>query len=256
MYACRIIWYNVDMLFSVINKIFKSIIKLLASIVGFLMFRLYLWVPVVIAIGFLIASAAIPFVFDDYTAYFVILIIAGTALSAVLCANKYFISPVRRIVRKPKPLVLPNPDRAARVRDDYPDGVRGALRDEPRAPASNPSRGFGSGGLRYYEDDDRGGPLPSRDSAKTDYCEPYRAKTDYTGRTDYPPDGAEGYHSYGDNYKARHTAPVERADKPAPSLFRTRKDPTLFIAQYEDRVEYYRKTASGDYLLVSVEDPA
>jgi len=48
-------------------------------------------------------------------------------------------------------------------------------------------------------------------------------------------------------------APTAEPTPEQPRYYRTRKDPTLYIAEYSDRLEFFRKMPEGGYLYIATE---
>ena len=91
----------------------------------------------------------------------------------------------------------------------------------------------------------------------------YVSATTVTTQNDVPPTEEQNENARNDGLDARadtdesatQTPTEQAAPAPAetPRFYRTRKDPSLFVAEYSDRLEFFRRAPDGTYSCVSVE---
>jgi hypothetical protein len=203
-------------------KCVKSVFKLMSKILGFLIVKLYLWIPLLFAGIFALCSAIVPFSFLKYLPHFIVIEASGLVLSMLLFVRKIF------GLKKPKesegqaPEQQP-PEKKETIYHYYQDG--------------SPEE--------YVSPQDIKRSFSQRRNAEW-FNAAYEVVPDIKPAPDIP--DLKSYNNpnlYSNNYDASHEPPAR--------LYRTRKDPSLFIAEYPDRLEYYRKTSNG-LVLVSVEE--
>ena len=154
-----------------------------ARVAAFLLAKLYLWIPAIYGLSFLIASFAVPFALGDYSKWITSGIVLCCVLSGLLVINRYILMPVQKSRAG-------RPERGAYIEP----------KPEP-APAAKPRH-------KKY--------LP-------------------------PPEPVGG---------DLQTAPQYAEESPA--FFRTRRDPTLYVAEYPDKLDFYRKV-NGQYVFLASE---
>jgi hypothetical protein len=210
-------------------KFTKFLLKQISKFLGLLIVKLYLWIPISFAVIFALCSALVPFSFAKYLSHFIVLVAGGTILSLLLLVRKLFGLKIKK--------------------------TPGAQADE--APPKEQAQQFE--GQQF---------APKRQFAQPQFSQPQSYREEYVGPDDikksFKRRNAEWFNvsyevvpelkhspnipdlkSYSNNYDV----PIEEPAK----LYRTRKDPSLFIAEYPDRLEFYRKTSNG-MILVSVEE--
>ncbi|HEY8424270.1 MAG TPA: hypothetical protein VIL23_05910 [Clostridia bacterium] len=250
-------------------KFIKFLVKTASKILGFLIVKLYLWIPISFAVIFAFASAAVPFSFLEYLPHFIVLVAGGTVLSMLLF--------VRKLVAPKKPQkAKDNPQETDKNVNILPSSQKKWLKSKEKNYAKNPIT------QSQFKEPVESMPRPRQADfyqEQWNQPEPYDYREQYVGPNDIKKSllqrrSAEWFNvayevipekdirvkapdipdlkSYTDNLKSCSNNYDVSFEEPA-KLYRTRKDPSLFIAEYPDRLEYYRKTSNG-LILVSVEE--
>lgn len=222
----------------------------MAKIIVFMIFKLYLWIPLLFAIIFTVCSAAGLFAFQKYMAHFVVLISCGVILSILLCIRRLF-NPKSKKTEKEK---------KQSEKQEHSKKRWSLFNRQPKSEITEQQEQvfYNSGNVSQsgYTDGKKQRERPNFDDMP--YVSPrdiekkrQKRNAEWFNTTyEVVPEIKETLNipdlrSYSNNYDVEVEQPAR--------LFRTRKDPSLFIAEYPDRLEYYRKTSSG-MVLVSVED--
>lgn len=236
------------MILRILWKVTKAVLEWIAKIIVFMIFKLYMWIPLLFAIVFTVCSAAGLFAFQRYMAHFVVLVSGGVILSILLCIRRLF-NPKSKSGKEKKQAETSKQEKKKWSIFKKHEKLEN---QEEQQVFSRPVNIRQSEHIDYKEQPKR----PDFDDM------PYISPSDIQQRRQKR--NAEWFNttyevvpeikqtlnipdlkSYSNNYDVQVEQPAR--------LFRTRKDPSLFIAEYPDRLEYYRKTSNG-MVLVSVED--
>ena len=236
------------MILRILWKITKVALEWIAKIIVFMIFKLYLWIPLLFAIIFTVCSAAGLFAFQKYMAHFVVLVSGGVILSILLCIRRLF-NPKRKNSEKEKKQ-SESPKSEKKQWSIFKKQQKPTTRDEEQVfnkPTTKQEHiGYNEQKTRPNFDDDMPYISPSDIQQRRQKRNAEWFNTTY----EVVPEIKQALNipdlkSYSNNYDVQVEQPAR--------LFRTRKDPSLFIAEYPDRLEYYRKTSNG-MVLISIED--
>lgn len=228
-------------------KSVKFVFKLISKVLGFLIVKLYLWIPLLFGGVFALCSALVPFSFLKYLPHFIVIEASGLVLSMLLLVRRLF---GLKKSKKPKDQVpVQAPAQKASFKREPIQNYYPPQDQQSYYPAQNPQVYSAQNQYDYQEE------YVSPKDIKRSFSQKRNAEwfnTTYEVVPDIKPSpnipdlkSYSNYNSYNNDYDA--------AVEPPARLYRTRKDPTLFIAEYPDRLEYYRKTSNG-LILVSVEE--
>ena len=234
------------MILRILWKITKAVLDWIAKVIVFMIFKLYLWIPLLFALVFTICSAAGLFAFQKYIPHLVVLMSSGTILSILLCIRKLFDPKAKKSEKEQKPKEQPQNKKSKRSL--FSKKAQPVYNDEPIYQSQpTPARA-------EYVDYKQQKIRPDFDDmpyvSPQDIQRKQRRNAEWFNTTyEVVPEIKQTLNipdlkSYSNNYDVEVEQPAR--------LFRTRKDPSLFIAEYPDRLEYYRKTSNG-MVLVSVE---
>lgn len=203
--------------------IVKSVAVSVGKMLYLLLFRLYLVIPTLYLICIWIASACVPFQMSAYSTYIIVGVVLATGISVLLILRRVLIPPVPR-KKKPKTTVVPTED----IDTGYEE-KKVLVRNLNHAQFVPPP-GYVPPPTPY---------APTYGVPPTDYptappqpafaqpaTEPLSQKPTYRGPA--APD-----------YYENHT------EFETPKYYRSRRDPSLYIAEYSDKLEFYRKTEDG-----------
>lgn len=230
-----------------ILKIILKIAQWLAKIAVFIIIKLFLWIPMIFAAIFALASAVVPFPFMQYFNYFWIIIGCGTVLALLLSFYRYFIYPVKKRERAKSKKDLSQNDKE--IDKDKPNSKKAKVTETANYQKEIPNqlqiqenevydkRVFEA----YVGPDEIQAKKPKRNAPWFNSI--YEVKTEPDNIANIP-----DLKSY-QNFDTQHII----QDGENVNLYRTRKDPSLYIAEYSDRIEYYRKNGEK-MVLVSVEE--
>ena len=217
-------------------KFTKFILKKLSKLLGLLIVKLYLWIPISFAVIFALCSALVPFSFLEYMPHFIVLIACGTILGLLLFVKKLF---GLKLINRATPT---NQDETSEPKDDKSKPKILAKPKEIKHSQQNAWTQDDASAFyqeQYVSPNDIKKTLNQRRSAEW-----FNTTYEVAPEIDQTP-SIPDLKSYSNNYDVAIEEPAR--------LYRTRKDPSLFIAEYPDRLEYYRKTSNG-MVLVSVEE--
>ncbi|HEY8443850.1 MAG TPA: hypothetical protein VIL24_03530 [Clostridia bacterium] len=229
---------------SLLWKFTKFVFKLASKILGFLIVKLYLWIPLGFAAIFAICSAAVPFSFLKYMPHFIVIVSSGLVLSMLLFVRK-LLGLKRAKKPEPEPDILPKKEKA---RFGFFKKKR-AIDNNPEPIQYNQNQNYPPQAWNYQEqyvgpEDIKRSLLQKRNAEW--FNATYEVVPEVKPAPNIPDLKAySNSNYYSNNYDVAFESPAK--------LYRTRKDPSLFIAEYPDRLEYYRKTSNG-FVLVSVEE--
>lgn len=234
-------------------RVVKFVGSKIIKLISYLMVKLYLWIPFVLGLGYIIASAALPvdLTTQKYLSYFLVIIIAGIVLSTLLSLHRFFIMPIKKLESKNQsaligtlPISSPNARKAAKPKD------RPYTENEFDYVENNFSGGYGpmykgsfnNFGNRYSNPYANQNFVPSYARAENEIVKDARVEGSIPDLT-----------SYKQFIKTEPESEFSNDFPAGAKLYRTRKDPTLFVMVNGSKLEYYRKTPKG-LKLVSIED--
>lgn len=199
-----------------IAMIFKSLAVAFGKLLYLLLIKLYLAIPVLYLIGLWIASAAVPFRFGDYSAYIIVGTALCLALSILLVLRAALCSPIRKKTQR--------------------TGVRTEGEMETR-PQEN---------VAHIDSPRREEPAPQH--TPVTQPQPIESHT-----APYPPSQSSYAESVppAPQYAPPAPTPIPRYE--TPRYYRTKKDPGLYIAEYSDRLELFRKQSDGSFKYIGTE---
>ncbi|HEY8443810.1 MAG TPA: hypothetical protein VIL24_03325, partial [Clostridia bacterium] len=200
-------------------KFTKFLLKQASKILGFLIVRLYLWIPTSFAVIFALCSALVPFSFMKYLSHFIVLMAGGTILSLLLFVRRLFGLKIRKTPRAQADDNAPQEQTPQPVQSQYAE----QRFSQPQYAQQ-----------RQFYNEDYIGPDDIKRSFKRRNAEwfnvTYEVAPEIKQSLNIP--DLKSYSNY-NSYNNDNDAAVE----PPARLYRTRKDPTLFIAEYPDRLE-------------------
>ncbi|MDR3319021.1 MAG: hypothetical protein LBS99_06240 [Clostridiales bacterium] len=227
-----------------------KLLKAVANIFGFLLFRLYLIIPALYALLLAIGGLFFGYKISDFSILYVIGIAICVALSGVLVLKKH-------VFREKRPERVTD-RRSAKEQYTAPSAfserersVSGRPPREKSADAPEPRKAnpydYRKPAIRTEEAEDAFG-------QGTGY--EYEPETEFDPKSKYP-----GSYKQDREYEPT-PAPPRKTDFPnprrpeaysepdfgheeSPRLYRTRQDPDLFVAEYSDRIDVYRRGADG-----------
>ncbi|HEY8390079.1 MAG TPA: hypothetical protein VIL26_03915 [Clostridia bacterium] len=245
------------MILRILWKITKAILEGLAKIISYMIFKLYLWIPLLFALIFTVCSAAGLFAFQKYMPHFIVLVSGGVILSFLLCLKKLFNPKPKKSKKelknqesepqkKKRWSIFHKPQKRTNL--EY-DQVYDEYVESPKPQNVKPKYVDYKQQKKHPEFDD----MPYVSPKDIQQRRQKRNAEWFNTTYEVVPEIKETLNipdlkSYSSN---NYDVAVEEPAK----LYRTRKDPSLFIAEYPDRLEYYRKTPNG-MVLVSVEENA
>ena len=228
----------------------RGLIKLLgavAQIAAFLLVKLGLWVPLFFAFGYLLVCAYFKIPLADPKALDVLT--SGCIISAVagIAGTAYFRERRRAADRREK-----ENRKLVRTQKNKYEGSQKTVR--PQKPAEQYSKfneGEYGGSARENDNEYSGGAynettdvLSCGDDGDAQYEQKYLVRAERRSRDGGAPEPSHA--------QRQAVAPASFPEE-TPLVFATRKDPNIFIAEYSDRLIFYRKLKNGKSELIATE---